>query len=96
MKTILSIAILAGGMAVAGEPVNKFVANKDALIYSGTCYSTTAAFTQEQTLKIKSGDGFVTISLATGRVTYDNRTPDEAAISFWKAVELMFPKPKTP
>lgn len=43
-------------------------------------------------LMISCGGGNVSISLETGKVTFTNCTPDEAAKSFWDAVERMFPR----
>jgi len=44
---------------------------------------------QPKNLVISCGKGRVSISLETGMVTFEDCTPDEAAKSFWDAVERM-------
>lgn len=42
-------------------------------------------------LKISCQVGFITISLRTGEITYENCDPSEAARAFWESVTLAFP-----
>lgn len=64
--------------------------NDDNNQYDGS-YIICPSFPVYKNITISCGKGTISISTETGKVTLNNCEVDDAAKSFWNAVEMVFP-----
>ena len=90
----IALAMLVAGLALrAARAQDQGSYNCDGCIWPKSGTGTTFTLNPYPDIVVQCRAGQVKISTKTGKVTFtDGCEPDDAARSFWRAIEMMYPR----